>query len=70
VKRYHDHNNSYKEKHLTGTGLQLQSFSPSWREACEYAADRMLEKELGVSTLIHRQWKEPVFAPDLSIYET
>jgi hypothetical protein len=34
VKRHHDHNNSYKRKHLIEAGLQLQRFSPllSWWE--------------------------------------
>ena len=39
VKRLHDHNNSYKGKHLIGAGLQLQRFSPlsSWQEAWQRA---------------------------------
>ena len=28
VKRYHDHNNSYKGKRLIGPALQFQRFSP------------------------------------------
>ena len=37
MKRHRDHSNSYKEKHLTGAGLQVQRFSPllSWWEACQ-----------------------------------
>ena len=38
VKRYHDHSNFYKGKHLTGTGLQFQRFSSlsSWQEAWQH----------------------------------
>jgi hypothetical protein len=28
MKRYHDLDNSYKENHLIGAGLQVQRFSP------------------------------------------
>ena len=35
VKGHHDHGNSYKGKHLIGTGSQFQTFSPlKWQEAC------------------------------------
>jgi hypothetical protein len=39
VKRHRDHSNSYKGKHLIGTGLQVQRFSSlsSWREAWWHA---------------------------------
>ena len=35
MESHHDHGNSYKGKHLTGTDLQAQRFSPllSWQEA-------------------------------------
>jgi hypothetical protein len=33
VKKYHDHGNPYKGKHLIGAGLPVQRFSPlSWWE--------------------------------------
>ena len=37
VKRQHDQSNSYKGKHLIGSGLQFQRFSPllSWQEVCQ-----------------------------------
>jgi len=39
VKRYHDHDNSYKGKDLIGTGLQFQRFSllSSWWEVWQCA---------------------------------
>jgi hypothetical protein len=35
MKRHHNHGNSYKKKHLIGSGSQLQMFSPlsSWQKA-------------------------------------
>ena len=43
VKRHHDHGNSYKGKHLIGTGLQFQSFShyhhgKTWQQAGRHRA--------------------------------
>ena len=38
MKKDHDCDNSYKEKHLIEAGLQFQRFSPlSWWEAWQYA---------------------------------
>jgi hypothetical protein len=41
MKRHHDYDNSYKEQHLIGAGLQFQRFSPlsSWREHGSVRAD-------------------------------
>lgn len=45
VQRHHDHNNSYRRKHLTGAGLQFQKFSLLSRQGVHGTqADRMLEK--------------------------
>ena len=52
MKRYHDHSNSYKGKHLIGAGLQIQSkFSPSFIMVGKHGgvqAATVLEKELRV----------------------
>jgi hypothetical protein len=49
VKRYHDHGNSYKEKHLIGDGLQFQRFSyHHGKKHGKVQADLVLEKELRV----------------------
>ena len=48
--RHHDQGNSYKKKHLIGSGLQLQRVnqsSPCGKHS-SIQADRMLEKELKV----------------------
>jgi hypothetical protein len=38
VKRHYDHRDSYEEKHLIGTGLHFQRFSPlSWKETWWHA---------------------------------
>ena len=39
MKRHHDHGNSYKEKHLIGSGFQFHRFSPlsSWWEVWQCA---------------------------------
>ena len=38
MKRHHDHDNSYKGRHLIGTSLQIQRFSPlSEKEAWQHA---------------------------------
>ena len=40
VKRHHDHHNSYKGKHLIGTGLQFQRLSPlsTWQHPHRHGA--------------------------------
>jgi hypothetical protein len=52
VKRHHDHDNSYKGKHLIGAGLQFQRFSPlsSWQEAWQDAGRHGAEEEAESST--------------------
>ena len=52
VKRHHDHDhgNSYKAKHLTGAGLQLESsvHCQHDRKHGSLQVDKVQEKELGV----------------------
>ena len=38
MKRYHDHGNFHKGKHLIVAGLQFERFSPfpSWQEVWQY----------------------------------
>ena len=50
VKRHHDQGNSYKGKHSTGTGSQVQRLGSlsSWWEAWQHAEDMVMEKELRV----------------------
>ena len=40
VKRHRDHGNSYKGKHVIGTGVWFQRCSPllAWQETWQYAA--------------------------------
>jgi hypothetical protein len=51
VKRYHDHGNSSKEKHLIGAGLHFQWFSPlsAWREECQHTGRHGAGKGAGSS---------------------
>ena len=70
VRRHHDHGNSYKEKHLTGTGLQFQRFSPlsSWQEAWQYSdrhAGEVAESSTSGSTGSRKRERET--GPGLSI---
>jgi hypothetical protein len=57
VKRHHDLSKSYKGKHLIGTGLQVQRFSPLliWWEAWQYTgrhgAGEGLERSKGIKRL-------------------
>jgi hypothetical protein len=55
MKRHHDQDNSYKGKHLIGTGLQFQRFSPLSIMHGSMQADMVLEKELRVSSA---SWSE------------
>jgi hypothetical protein len=50
LERHHDQSNSYKGKHLTRAGLQLQRFSPlpSWQELQGSVQADMVLKELRV----------------------
>lgn len=52
MKKHHDHSRFYQGKHLIGTGLQLQRFSPlsSWRETWCHI-DMVPVKELAVPHL-------------------
>jgi hypothetical protein len=57
VKRHHDYDNSYKGKHLIGTGLQLRGSVHylHHRKHGSMQADMVLEKELRFLHLDHRQ---------------
>ena len=57
MERYHDHSNSYKEKHLIGAGLQFQSLYCHGRDHGRMHADMVLEKEMRV---LHLDLKETV----------
>jgi hypothetical protein len=50
VKRHHDHNNSYKGKHLTGAVWQFQSILLSWWEKWQHARKQGAGKGAGSST--------------------
>jgi hypothetical protein len=47
VKRHCDQSNSYKGKHLMGSCLQFQRFSPSssWQEAWQCSGDMVLAEQ-------------------------
>ena len=46
VKRHQDQGNTYKEQHLIGAGLQVESFSPllSWQEAWQHPGSHHVAK--------------------------
>jgi hypothetical protein len=56
VKRHHDQNNSYKDKHLIGAGLEFQRFSPlSWPEAWQHPGKCGAGEGAELYILIRRQ---------------
>jgi hypothetical protein len=68
VKKLHNHDNSYKGKHLFGAGLQIQRFGllSSWQEAWMSIGRHGLKKEPSVLYLDH-QAEERATGFDLSI---
>jgi hypothetical protein len=60
VKGYHDQDNSYKRKHLTGAYLQFQRLSPlsTWPGSMAVCRQTVPEKYLRVCNWILRQQEE------------
>ena len=59
MKRYHDLDNSYKENHLIGAGLQVQRFSPlsSRKEHGSIQAGIVQEEKEKFSTSYGKKYK-------------
>ena len=62
VKRHHDHGNSYKGKHLIGSGLQFQRFSPlsSWWGAWQHTGKHGTGEVAQFLIWVSRQQEERV----------